>query len=78
MANGSTTAKTMQKSKGPGLLSRFGRFIRESYVETTQKSAWPSWKELRQFVIVVIFAILVVAIWIGAIDYVLAFITARL
>lgn len=77
MANGGA-AKTAQKTKGPGALSRLGRFIRESYVETTQKSAWPTWKELRQFTIVVIFAILVVAVWIGGVDSVLTFITARL
>lgn len=77
MANG-TAAKTASKPKGEGTLSRFFKFVRESYVETTQKSAWPTWTELRQFTIVVIFAVLVVAIWIAGIDFILTRVTEKL
>lgn len=77
MANGSP-AKAPSKPKGDSIFVRFARFVRESYVETTQKSAWPTWTELRQFTMVVIFAIVVVAIWIGGIDFILSQITANL
>jgi preprotein translocase SecE subunit len=77
MANG-TAAKSPSKPRGENIFSRFGKFVRESYVETTQKAAWPTWTELRQFTIVVIFAVVVVAIWIGGIDFILTRITASL
>jgi preprotein translocase SecE subunit len=71
-------AKPVSKPKGDGIFKRLGRFLKESYVETRYKSSWPSWKELRQFTIVVIFAIVVVSGWIGGIDFVLSKITAQL
>jgi len=74
MANGSA-AKAVSKPKGEGFLARAARFIRESYVETWHKSAWPTWTELKQFTIVVIFAVLVVAVWIAGIDFLLTKIT---
>jgi preprotein translocase SecE subunit len=77
MANG-TAARVPSKPKGDNIFVRFGRFVRESYIETTQKAAWPTWTELWRFTIVVIFAVVVVAIWIGAIDFVLTKFTASL
>ncbi len=74
MANGSA-AKAVSKPKGDGFFARAIRFIRESYVETWYKSAWPTWTELKQFTIVVIFAVLVVAVWIAGIDFLLTKIT---
>jgi preprotein translocase SecE subunit len=69
MANGSAV-KATSKPKGEGLIARFVKFVRESYVETAHKSAWPTRKELRQFTLVVIFGVLVVAIWIAGVDFV--------
>ena len=77
MANGSA-AKTAARPKGNGLLVRAFRFVRESYVETRYKSAWPTWAELRQFTLVVIFALCVVSLWIGGLDFILGRITAGL
>ncbi|OFX17295.1 MAG: preprotein translocase subunit SecE [Armatimonadetes bacterium RBG_16_58_9] len=88
MASGSA-AKAAARPRGDGLLTRAMRFIRElltramrfireSYVETRYKSAWPTWTELRQFTVVVIFALCVVSLWIGGIDFLLGRITARL
>ena len=81
MANGSA-ARAASKAKGDGVFSRtgrvftsIGRFVRESYVETWHKSAWPTWKELRQFTTVVIFAVMVVSAWIGGLDFILGKIT---
>jgi preprotein translocase SecE subunit len=71
-------AKPTTKPKGDGFLKRLGRFLKESYVETRYKSSWPTWKELRQFTMVVIIAILVVSFWIGGIDAVLTRVTALL
>ena len=77
MAN-SAAAKMPQKAKGDSIFARTYKFIRESYIETRHKSAWPTWAELRQFTMVVIFAVLVVATWIGTLDLTLTKITAFL
>lgn len=84
MAN-ATAAKAASKGKQDGIIPRIarpfvslGRFVRESYVETFHKSSWPTWKELRQMTAVVIFAILVVSVWIGSIDFILSKITEQI
>ncbi len=84
MAN-ATAAKAASKGKQNGIITRIarpfvslGRFVRESYVETFHKSSWPTWKELRQMTAVVIFAILVVSVWIGSIDFILSKITEQI
>lgn len=77
MAN-SAAVKAPQKSKGAGIFARMGRFIRESYVETRYKSAWPTLPELRSFTLVVIFAVVVVAAWIATLDAALGWFTSHL
>lgn len=77
MANG-VPAKTAPKPKGEGFFARISKFIRESYVETRYKSAWPTWAELRSFTVVVIFALVVVGAWIGGLDFILGHITKGL
>jgi preprotein translocase SecE subunit len=69
--------KSVSKPKGPSPFARLGRFLKESYIETWHKSSWPTAPELRQFTIVVIFAIAVVTLWIGGIDMVLSKITQQ-
>ena len=74
MANESV-AKTAPKPKGEGVGSRLAKFIKESWNETFHKSSWPSKQELRQFTIVVLFAILVVGAWIAGLDVIMRIIT---
>ena len=74
MAN-PAVVKTTVKPKGEGVFARFVKFIRESWYETFKKSSWPTWTELRQFTVVVIFTIVAIAIYIGAIDFILTKIT---
>ena len=70
MANG-TAAKVASKPRGEGIFARLIKFIRESWTETFHKSAWPNKTELRQFTIVVIFAVVVVSVWIAGLDFLL-------
>ena len=77
MAN-SVPAKTAPRPKGEGIFARISKFVRESYVETRYKSAWPTWAELRSFTLVVIFALVVVAVWIGGLDFIMGRVTERL
>ena len=74
MANTAET-KTAVKPKGEGLFARFAKFIKESWYETFKKSSWPTKSELKQFTIVVIFTILAIAVYIGAIDFILTKVT---
>lgn len=78
MANGSAAKVSSTKPKSEGIFSRMGKFIRESFNETYHKSAWPTWPELKQFTLIVIFALLVVSIWVGGIDFVLTRLTERI
>jgi len=70
MAN-STAAKVAQKAKGESIFAKMWKFIREAYIETRYKSAWPTWSELRSFTLVVIIAVLVVGLWISGLDILL-------
>ena len=77
MAN-SAAAKMPGKAKGDGIFAKMWRFVRESYIETRYKSAWPTGIELRQFTVVVIFAVLVVGLWMAALDMFLRVTTSQL
>jgi len=77
MANGAA-AKAAAKPKGDSIFVKLGRFVRESYVETWHKSAWPTWTELWQFTTVVLFAVTVVSAWIGGLDFILGRITQQI
>ncbi|HUV05464.1 MAG TPA: preprotein translocase subunit SecE [Armatimonadota bacterium] len=61
----------------PGIFYRMYRFTRESWLELCRTS-WPSSDELKKSTLLVLAAILVVAIWIGGLDYLLAITTKRL
>ena len=86
MANGST-AKAPAANSGDGLFTRMWkgirqgklvRFLIECKIETMDKASWPTRKELWAFTLVVLFALVVVAAWIGALDTILQQITERI
>lgn len=60
------------KSPGKFSIKKFWasmwQFFKEAKNETVNKCSWPTWLELRQFTIVVIFALVVVAVWMGIIN----------
>ena len=57
------------KMKVPGFFLRMSQFLRESYIEVVKKASWPSWSELKKSTVVVIVAVLVIAFWIGGLDF---------
>lgn len=77
MSNGSA-AKASSKPAGDGIFTRFKKFLVDSYNETFKKASWPTKTELRQFTLVVIFAVAIVSIYIGGIDFILSEITKQL
>jgi preprotein translocase subunit SecE len=60
----------------PGITQRMGKFTREAWVEL-KKTSWPSKEELQKSTLLVIAAIIVVAIWIGGLDFIFGVVTRK-
>lgn len=50
-------------------MRKFGNYLKESWIELTQKVTWPSWKSLQSSAILVMVASIVLAIVIWAMDF---------
>ena len=50
-------------------------YIKESYIELTQKVTWPTWKELQSSAILVLIAAFIIALIILAMDQSIMFLT---
>lgn len=50
-------------------MSKFINYLKESWVELTKKTTWPSWSSLQNSAIVVMVASLVLAVVIWAMDF---------
>ena len=48
-------------------------YIKESYIELTQKVTWPTWKELQSSAILVLIAAFIIALIILAMDQSISF-----
>ena len=60
----------------PAVTQRMSRFAREAWVEL-KKTSWPTSQELQKSTLLVLGAILVVAIWIGGLDFIFGLATKR-
>jgi len=49
-------------------------YIKESYIELTQKVTWPTWRELQSSAIVVLIAAIIIAMAIYGMDRIIYFI----
>jgi len=49
-------------------------YIRESYIELTQKVTWPTWRELYNSAIVVLIAAIIIALLIFGMDQLIHFV----
>jgi len=78
MANGVATKGAARTGSTVPALQRAARFLKEAWVEVRYKASWPSWSELKKSTAVVIFAVAVVGIWIGGLDWILSEITKPL
>ena len=77
MANGAA-GRIGSKMNVPGLITRMSQFLRESYIEVVKKASWPSWSELKKSTVVVIVAVLIIACWVGGLDWILSRVTGPL
>ncbi len=64
-------AVTARKREEPRSQVGFGQFLRDVYDEL-RKVVWPTWGELYRYTLVVIFTVLLIGIFIGGVDYLLA------
>ena len=64
-------AVTARKREEPRSQVGFGQFLRDVFDER-RKVVWPTWGELYRYTLVVIFTVLLIGIFIGGVDYLLA------
>jgi preprotein translocase subunit SecE len=53
-------------------------YIKESYIELTQKVTWPTWRELQNSAVVVLVAAIIIALVIFGMDQVIRFVLDKL
>jgi preprotein translocase subunit SecE len=53
-------------------------YIKESYLELTQKVTWPTWRELQNSAILVLVAAIIIALVIFGMDQVIRFVLEKL
>jgi len=52
-------------------------YIKESYIELTQKVTWPTWRELQSSAILVLVAAMIIALVIAAMDQSIHFLVTK-
>ena len=51
-------------------MNKFTDFVKESYVEMTEKVSWPKWDQLTQSTMIVLGATLFITVIVGIMDFV--------
>ncbi len=51
-------------------MRKFINYVKESYVELTQKVTWPTWDKLQSSALLVMLATVIIAVVLFAVDYV--------
>ena len=51
-------------------MNKFTDFVKESYVEMTEKVSWPKWDQLTQSTMIVLGATLFITLIVGLMDFV--------
>jgi len=55
-------------------MANVAEYIKESYVELTEKVTWPTWRELQSSAILVLVAAMIIAMLIFGMDQVIGFV----
>jgi preprotein translocase subunit SecE len=58
-------------------MSGVTEYIKESYIELTQKVTWPTWRELYNSAVVVLIASIIIALLIFGMDRLILFVTEK-
>jgi preprotein translocase subunit SecE len=55
-------------------MSAVAEYIKESYIELTEKVTWPTWRELQSSAILVLVAALIIALVIFGMDQIISYV----
>ena len=58
-------------------MANVAEYIKESYIELTQKVTWPTWKELQSSAILVLIASIIIALLIFGMDQTIHFVLTK-
>jgi len=58
-------------------MANVSEYIKESYIELTQKVTWPTWRELQNSAVLVLVAAFIIAIIIMAMDQTIGFLVKQ-
>jgi preprotein translocase subunit SecE len=58
-------------------MANVSEYIKESYIELTQKVTWPTWRELQNSAVLVLIAAFIIAIIIMAMDQSISFLVKQ-
>jgi preprotein translocase subunit SecE len=51
-------------------MNKFTDFVKESYIELTERVSWPKWEQLTQSTVIVLGATLFITLLVGVMDFV--------
>jgi preprotein translocase subunit SecE len=54
-------------------MANVSEYIKESYIELTQKVTWPTWRELQSSAVLVLVAAIIIAMLIFGMDQIIGF-----
>ncbi|MBS7566440.1 preprotein translocase subunit SecE [Mucilaginibacter sp. Bleaf8] len=55
-------------------MSSVAEYIKESYIELTEKVTWPTWRELQSSAVLVLVAALIIALMIFGMDWIIGYV----
>jgi len=58
-------------------MAKVSEYIKESYIELTQKVTWPTWRELQNSAVLVLIAALIIAMVIMVMDQSIGFLLGK-
>ena len=58
-------------------MANVAEYIKESYIELTEKVTWPTWRELQSSAILVLVAALIIAMLIFGMDQIIQFVLTK-
>ncbi len=58
-------------------MANVSEYIKESYIELTQKVTWPTWRELQNSAVLVLIAAIIIAMLIFVMDQSISFVLGK-
>ncbi len=58
-------------------MANVSEYIKESYIELTQKVTWPTWRELQNSAVLVLIAAVIIAMLIFGMDQIIGYVLSK-